>query len=144
MASREQRQQIRDIFSSEGPMHIDRLVSLLQQRELYTPEQVGKFALRAMKADAREALSEVGVKDAPPGIGYAYPVPNGSEDEDDDGRPVWKQTVLFDYEEMSALIALNVKRVGDDWQVMVLNLHGYCRERFGKAPSIPELTSELV
>jgi hypothetical protein len=144
MASKEKAARIREILAESAGDGLGHLVEVLRARGVYTDDDYDGFARAGMMADARKALSERGTDDGLPGLPYAAPCEESS-DEDEDGQktgPRWLPLPLFDYEQMSGLLKRRGRGVLADHEVLV-RLRDYCHARFGKAPDIVEVKEPI-
>lgn len=137
MATRGQRERIRQIFAAKGGLLTSRDLALATlQADLVTEAELRSLGFRAWQAECRRALVE---RDGA-GLPTAQPLDTEDDDEDDDEQagPLWKQLSLFTYDETSALILRRIK-TETDFHEQTRAIHTWCRERFGKAPRIPAL-----
>jgi len=140
MATKDQRERIRQIFAAKGGLLTTRDLALTTLQEgLVTDDDLRQLGFRAWQAQCRRALVE---RDAA-GLPYAQPLGEAGPEDDEGGDeeeagPPWQQLSLFTYEQTADLIRRRIKSEAD-YHEQTRTIHTWCRKRFGKAPKIPSL-----
>ena len=139
MATAKQREQIRGLYDKEGGLlSIRHLAALVLKSSILSDDERHAMLLRGAESLCRRALVE---RDAA-GLPYAQPVESEPDEDDEDGvaqSPLWLRLELHDRPQWFKLIKRRVTEVDRDYE-MLLKLWKACRERFGDAPEIPNLS----
>jgi hypothetical protein len=120
---------IRDLFIHDlgGVVSMHMLAEQAIARGVFPDNMLAGFSKAGAAAWCRKALKQ---KDET-GLPLAKPLTSG------DGA-VWKQWLLMTYEEAAAAIERDASSVVADYRELRV-LYNDCKQRFGRAPEIPEL-----
>lgn len=111
----------------------DLVRDLIAHPEGLPEEALNDWAYAGCSNDCRLALKS---KDPSTGLPWAKPTTGGK-------NPDWKQLKLFSYEEAEDLIMREQQALIVDYEHLEL-LHGWCLEKFGKAPKIVKIVGKIV
>jgi hypothetical protein len=94
---------------------------------LWDEAQLEGFRLTAEQKICRTALHD----EDEHGVPYALPISAGA-------GAKWKQVALFEFIDFAFVIGSQCKQLGE-FHAKIKTLQDLCRQRFGTAPSIPDL-----
>jgi hypothetical protein len=119
---------IRRVFVELGSNVPARTVTqFIIDRDLLPAEMSQALLFRGLNDHVRRELARTTIE------GLPFAQPTGTK-----RRSPWKQLDLFTRAEAHALVRRRLRNLYDDHSELV-RLHGWCLDKFGDAPSIPDL-----
>lgn len=128
-------EQIVQVFNQRGgALTLRELAAACIEESVFTTEELESARLKWAQGQCRDALKQINPFT---GLPYAGPTPSES------GKPPqWKQMALWDYDAFEYNIHLHVNQLESDHRAL-RRLWDWGIERWGKAPDIPKLLTEV-